>query len=97
MALAARYPDGQGDGTKAGIPMKRIVTTLLVAGALAHLSGCAAGLSTVQTYPVLDDTPNPTPVPGYRVRCSTTSIFDESFSNCLPAYGPDELVVRARG
>ena len=76
--------------------MIRIAKVLLLLGALAPLPGCAAFSGA--PYPVVEDVPNPAPVPGYRVRCNTFSIgLGEHATACEPVILPTGEVLRARG
>lgn len=85
--------------------MRSTMRWVLLAAAAASLGGCAAfPLSGDDPYPVYGNPVNPTPAPGYRVRCNTVPgianvLFDDYYSGCHSYIGPDGqlVVVQARG
>ena len=74
-----------------------------IASLSAGLAGCLSPMGD-DPYPVLDNSPNPAPVPGYRVRCQSEpgpfSFLDESFITACQQYiAPTRrvTVIRAKG
>lgn len=75
----------------------------LAALAVLAVAGCAdLPLTTGSAYPGTGNPVNPTPLPGYRVRCETAPsvtnyAFDDYYSVCHEYIGPDGQVVVVRG
>lgn len=68
----------------------------VLAAALSCLAGCAGPPMSDLPIPVVNDGPNPSPVPGYRVVCQSTPGFPGTYTTgCRQELGP--AVVRTRG
>lgn len=89
------------------IPERRMtrLRRLAAAAALASAtSGCLSPPMTDAPIPTVDNSPNPAPVRGYRVRCETVpdlfypvnGVFSTGCQQILPASG-GRVVVRAKG
>lgn len=84
--------------------MRIIARLVLLAIGTSVLAACVSHGSG-DPYPVTSNSPNPAPVPGYRVRCQSgpapiVSVFDSVFvTGCQQIIPPadQQVVIRARG